>query len=114
MLELGRSLTINSGGSPLVGPGEILISTLINHRLDCEDVANFHETLRLIVPVVGYLRSLMENSSNTMASIAGDNRVSLGFNVLRNDVSTLSVHSSGLARLDGLHQRLVGGLDKCP
>ena len=69
MFELGGPLPVACRGSPLVSPGEVLPRALVDHGLDREDVALLHEADCLILSVVWHLGSLMEDSSDAVASV---------------------------------------------
>lgn len=66
---MGRPLAIGSDGSPVIFPSDVLISALVDHRLDGEYVACLHESSGLVVPVVGHIGCAMEQLAYSVAGV---------------------------------------------
>ena len=82
VFELGRVSTIGGSGGPVIGPSHVLPVTVINHRLDRENVAYFHHSNRLIVTIVRHVRRTVEQVSYTMSTVALNDREALFMGVL--------------------------------
>lgn len=53
MLELGRSHSVRRHGGPVVeSPQNVLVGSLVNHRLDGECVSGLHVSWSLVLGVV--------------------------------------------------------------
>lgn len=96
LLELGRALAVLSDGSPVVGPHLILPGALVDHGLDGEDVSNLHDTDGLVAGIVGNVRGAVEEAVDAVAAVGLHNRESFALGVLLNDISKISVQSTGL------------------
>ena len=57
MLKLSASLAICRNSGPVIAPRRILVRTQIDHGFYREDMALLHNTLGLILVVVGYIGS---------------------------------------------------------
>lgn len=58
---------------PIIRPGYILPCALVDHGLDCEGMAHFHESSCLIVRVVRNVGCAMKQFSNTVPTIGPHN-----------------------------------------
>lgn len=107
VFKLSRTKTINCWRCPIVLPSEIFPGSCVNHWLDCEDMSLLHETHCFILSVMRYVWCLMENTSNSMASIWSNNRVAQGLNMVRDNIATFSVHCIWFAIFNCFHQRVM-------
>jgi hypothetical protein len=68
MFELSRSLSVSGYSGPIIGPDFFSVITLIDHRLNSEDVSWFHDTNGLILGIVRNVRRGMEQLADTVAT----------------------------------------------
>lgn len=73
LLKLGRALSILGDGGPVIGPHLILPCTLIDHGLDCENVADLHDTNGLVASIVRNVGCAVEEAVDSMTTIRLDN-----------------------------------------
>lgn len=97
MLELGWSLAVCSDRSPVVRPCDVLVDSRVNHRFYRKDMTWLHNSYCFIACIMRYIRSDVEQFSNTVATVSSIDRKSILFDELGNYVSDLSVHSARFA-----------------
>ena len=112
MLKLGRALAICGAGCPVVLPSEVFPGALIHHGLNREDVALLHEAYGFVGAIVRNRRRLMENPSDSVASVRAHHRVAVRLNRVCDDVADLAVHFIGRTVRYRVHQALVSLLDE--
>ena len=69
MLKLSRPLPISSDSSPVIWPGDILMHSSIDHRLDGEDMPGFHKTSCFVIGIMRDIRCTMEQRTDSMATV---------------------------------------------
>lgn len=70
MLKLSRTLSVRSDRSPIIRPGDVLVHSCVDHRLNRKHVAGLHEASCLVVGVVRNVRGAMEEVANAMAAVS--------------------------------------------
>ena len=73
MLELCTSASINCNCSPVIRPAIIATLPEVDHRLNSENMADFHVAFCFVASVVRHIWSRVEQSSDAMSTIRGDN-----------------------------------------
>jgi len=107
VLKLSGTQAINCWRRPVILPREVFPGACVNHWLYCEDMSLLHETHCFILSVMRYARCLMENTTDSMATVWSYNRVTQRFNMVWNNIAALSVHSIRFAIFNCLHQRIM-------
>lgn len=74
MLELSRPLPISSHCCPVIRPRNILLNSLVDHRLDGEDMPCFHEPSGLVVAVMRDVGGTMEEVADSMSAVSSVDR----------------------------------------
>mmetsp|Transcript_68639 Transcript_68639/g.222497 ORF Transcript_68639/g.222497 Transcript_68639/m.222497 type:complete len:337 (+) Transcript_68639:138-1148(+) len=113
LLELGGPGAVGRDGSPIVGPSLVAaVAAKVEHGLDCEHVACFHDADRLILPVMRNPRRSVEELADAVATVGVDHGT-IGLRGLRADaVPHVAVKCAWSDHLGCLAQGVVGRPDQ--
>ncbi len=111
MFKLCRPLTISSDCGPVIGPGDIFMDTRVDHGLNGEYMTRFHNTYSLISWVVWYVRGTVEQFAYPVAAIGSVDWKPILLDKFGNDITDLTIHSSGFADSNGLLKTFIGFSD---
>lgn len=89
MLKLRRSLAVNRGSSPIIRPHLLTVVTLIDHGLNGEYMARFHDTDGPVLGVVRNRRGAMEQLTDSVRAKCSKHRVTMLVSMLRDNLTKI-------------------------
>jgi len=97
--------------SPIIWPENVLMRALVNHRLNSEDMAYFHESRCFVLFIMRDSWQNVEEMTNSMSTVGSINFQSFLMNIFSNDITNISVHSTRLTYFNCFFQATIWMLD---